>query len=164
MKDNRIFKLCTTLLLLLMFTSCSNSTLYHEEHTFDRNIWNRFVGETFEFDVKNVEDYYHLDITVAVDTAVYRYTEFPLSVEMHGANGETRQFYTTVALTDRGAPRGEVRDGYRYVKGRIRSYFSFNNKGHYSMELTHTTSQYDLEGIHSVAVDITRAKLDYDEF
>ena len=148
--------------LILLFTSCSKGCILNEEHSFNGAAWNRFTPEEFDVKVNNTENYYNIDITVAVDTLTYRYETLPVMLILNGPNGEERQFYGAVVLKDKGRWRGEIKDGLRVASGRIRSYFSFNTQGTHHLKVSHTTSQYDLEGVDRLAVSITRAKVDYD--
>ena len=152
------------LLFLILLTSCGNKHVIDEEHTFDRNVWNRFSPERFEFNIQNIEDYYHIDVTVAIDTTVYRYHEFPCAITLVTPGGEERSFRTSIALNDKGRWRGEMQDDYRVVTGRVRSYFSFNSKGVQHMDILQNTSQYNLEGIHSIGLNIYKGKIDYSNF
>lgn len=154
-------KLLIALMGVCLLCSCGKKNILDESHTFDRNIWNRFTMEEFSFHVPNIDNYYHIDITVSVDTLHYRYNTVPLAVNIVSPDGEKRRILTSVALKEKERWRGEMQDGYRYAQGRVRSYFSFNSKGQYRMEVGQQTSQYNLEGIHSVAVRIEKAKLDY---
>lgn len=154
-------KLLIALMGVCLLCSCGKKNILDESHAFDRNIWNRFTMEEFSFHVPNIDNYYNIDITVAVDTLHYRYNTVPLAVNIVSPDGEKRRILTSVALKEKERWRGEMQDGYRYAQGRVRSYFSFNSKGQYRMEVGQQTSQYDLEGIHSVAVRIEKAKLDY---
>lgn len=156
------FTSLSLLLFLIILTSCGNKHVIDEEHTFDRNVWNRFSPERFEFNIQNIDDYYHIDVTVAVDTTIYRYHEFPCAITLVTPGGEERSFRTSIALNDKGRWRGEMQDGYRVASGRIRSYFSFNAKGFHHLEVNQATSQYDLEGIHAITLSVTKAKVDYD--
>lgn len=158
-------RLTKTLLLLactLLLAACNNRPICDEQRTFAGDIWNRFTAENFDIAVSNINDYYHLDVTAAIDTARYRYDIVPLMVNLTSPGGEERQFYGVIQLKDKGRPRGEMVDGYRVVSGRLRSFFSFNHAGTHKMAISQTTSQYDLEGIHSLSLTVTRAKLDYD--
>ena len=147
---------------MLLMVSCGDKNIVDERHTFDGDRWNRFSPEQFNFSVGNIENYYNIDITAAVDTALYRYSELPLMLILEAPGGEERQFYGTVLFKDNDRWRGQIKDGYRTASGRIRSYFSFNNKGTHHLRVSQATSQYDLEGIHSVTLNVTRAKVDYD--
>lgn len=147
------------LLFTLLLTACNNNTIFDETRTFDRHIWNRFTPEVFNVEVNNIKDYYDIDVTVSVDTVVYRYDMMPLMINLYSASGEHRQFYSTIPLKVRDHWRGDMVDGYRQVDGRIRNYFSFNTEGKHRIEVSQHTSQYDLEGVHSVALSITKAKL-----
>lgn len=150
------------LLAALLWCGCSSDkTILDEERIFERNVWNRFTPESFSVNVPDAEAYYHINISAAVDTARYRYKEVPLNVILESPNGETRQFSTVVLLEDKGRARGEMKDGYREARARVRSYFSFNHAGKHTLKVGQQTSQYDLEGIHSISVEIETAKIDY---
>ena len=102
-----------------------------------------------------------LNRITSVDTALYRYESLPLTVNIYSPAGEHRMFYAEIPLKENGRWRGEMEDGYMRVRHRIRSYFSFNNAGTHRIDIGQATSQYDLEGVHSVGVHIDRTKLDY---
>lgn len=156
------YRIITLLCAVALLAACHRgNTIFDQTHTLDGNRWNRFTPEEFQIPIHNVEDYYNIDFTVSVDTALYRYGEFPVMVILTSPGGEERQFFHTIMLRENGRWRGETRDGYRTVQGRVRSYFTFNHKGTHTMAVSHTTSQYDLEGIHSLQVSIEKAKLDY---
>lgn len=149
-------------LLLLVLTGCRHGNIvYDEQHTFERDSWNHFKPEQFDINIDNEEDYYHIDFCVSVDTVRYRYDEFPCMIILTSPAGEERQFYHTMLLKENGHWRGEVDGDYRTVRGRVRSYFTFNRHGEHSMKVAQATSQYDLEGIHSLQVQVEKAKLEY---
>ena len=151
--------LCGALLLL---AACRrDAAITDTTLTFPTGTWNHFQPEQLDVRVDNVEDYYDNDLTVSVDTARYRYSEFPVRFELTSPAGESRQFYSKVTLKENGRWRGEAEGGLRTVKGRVRSYFSFNHAGTHSLSLYQTTGQFDLEGIHSLRLQITRATVDY---
>lgn len=160
MNFNKIALIITTVLLL---SSCGNKSLIDEERTFNANVWNRFTPEVFNVNVNNIEDFYDIDITISVDTTKFRYEDMPLTVNLFSPKSERRMFYANVPLKLNGRWRGEVVDGYRIVTQHIRTYFSFNCKGEHKMEIGQATSQYDLEGIHSMGLNIYKVDLDYPE-
>ncbi len=155
-------KLLLPVLTLFLFTACGSKVVFHEQHLFDRDVWNRFTPEVFQIDINNIDNYYDIDFTATVDTALYRYDVLPVMIELNSPSGEQRQFYGTIVLKERGHWRGDPDAGYRQVTGRIRNYFSFNSRGSHRFQVKQRTSQYDLEGVHSLAVTITKAKLNYE--
>lgn len=157
-------KLYLPLLCLLLLTACGSRPVHHEERSFAADTWNHFKPETFQFDIRNATDYYNIDLSATIDTVRYRYESLPLQFTLVSPNGERRQLYGTVQMKDHGRWRGEMEgtSNLRTATGRIRSFFSFNAKGDYSLEVSQITSQYDLEGIHQIELTITRAKVDYD--
>ena len=152
---------CLPLLVLsFLLLSCSGPLL-DEQRLFEHDVWNRFTPESFEVDIANTEDYYNIDVATTVDTALYRYASLPLLFTIDSPNGEHRTFYAEVPLTENGRPRGTTTDNYRTADRRIRAFFSFNSTGTHTIQVKQTTSQYDLEGIHSITLQVTKAKLDY---
>lgn len=148
-------------LTLTLLTACSNKILVDDERTFDGDRWNRFTPEVFEIDVDNIEDFYNIDLSVSIDTALYRYESVPVTINLYSPNSERRMFYAEVPLKLNGRWRGEVVDGRRTASRHIRTFFSFNSKGEHRMEVGQATSQYDLEGIHSLRLNIYKVELDY---
>ena len=149
------------LLALLLFAACGSKTVIDDERTFSGDVWNRFTPEVFNLDVTNIEDYYNIDLTVSIDTAVYRYDAVPVTINLYSPNSERRMFYAEVPLKHNGRWRGEVVDGRRQASHHIRTFFSFNTTGEHRMEVGQATSQYNLEGIHSLELNIYKVELDY---
>lgn len=156
-------KIVLTIACVLLLSSCGNKSLIDEERTFKSNVWNRFTPEVFNVNVNNIENFYDIDVTISVDTTIFRYDDMPLTVNLFSPNSERRMFYANVPLKLNGRWRGEVVDGYRTVTQHVRTYFSFNCKGEHKMEIGQATSQYDLEGIHSMSLNIYKVELDYPE-
>lgn len=100
---NRIALLAVTTILLV---SCTNKSVIDEVRTFDSDKWNRFSPEVFNLDVKNIDNFYDIDICVSVDTAVFRYEDLPLTVNLYSSNRERRMFYANVPLKQNGRWRG----------------------------------------------------------
>lgn len=146
---------------VLLLVSCGGKTIVDDEREFENNVWNRFTPEKFEAGISNTDAYYNIDLTVKIDTAVFRYSSLPLTVNIYSPNGEHRMFYAEVAFRENDRWKGEVQDGQRSVTTHIRTFFSFNSKGDHRIEIGQATSQYDLEGIHSIELDIYKVKLDY---
>lgn len=157
---NRIIALLLLSFLSFTFASCGKHIL-NEEREFSEDIWNRFTPEVFETHVGNIDAYYNIDLTVSIDTAIFRYTSLPLTVNIYSPNGEHRMFYSEVPLKENGRWKGEIDDGRRKASTHVRTFFSFNGKGEHRIEIGQATSQYDLEGIHSIELDIYKIKLDY---
>ncbi len=149
------------ILTLMTLASCGKKTLVDDERTFANNRWNRFSPEVFDIQVKDIQDFYNIDLTVSIDTQVYRYESVPVTVNLYSSNSERRMFYADVPLKLNGRWRGEVIDGRRVASKHIRTFFSFNSNGDHRMEVGQATSQYDLEGIHSIQLKIYKVELDY---
>ena len=161
--NNRLTTTLSIILLLcLAMTACSrNKTLIEEEREFAGHVWNRFTPEKYEFDVHDKDEYYNIDLTVTVDTDLFRYSSLPLTVNLYSPTSEHRMFYAEIPLKENGRWKGEAEEGMRKVTSHIRTFFSFNTEGNHKLEIGQATSQYDLEGIRSMDLNIYTVKLDY---
>ena len=159
MKHTRL--IATALLTLLLASACQQNTTYDEQHVIPSRVWNRYTPQEFEVGVSNTNNYYHIDISVTVDTTLYRYDAFPLMVKMQGPAGETRTFKANIATRQNGHWMGEpAGDTRRTVSMRVKKFFSFNDKGSYRFLIDQATSQYNLEGACGLGLKVSRAKLD----
>ncbi len=151
----------------MTFISCdSNPTLVDENREFANATWNRFSPETYEIDVKNIDDYYRIDFEIVVDSALMRNVQLPLTVNLYSPNGERRMFYAYIKLVENGRWKGQCtpgrdRNGIRTFTQNIRPFFTFNTQGTYRMEIGQATSQYDLEGIRSFRLLVQRTEIDF---
>lgn len=148
-------------LAVLLCMGCGSKNIIDEERTFANDVWNRFTPEVFEVSVNNTDDYYNIDVTVAADTTVFRYSLLPITVNIYSPSGEHRMFYASVPLKENGRWKGEIVGDRRQVTSRIRTLFSFNAKGDHRIEIGQATSQYNLEGIGSLRLTVENTKIDY---
>ena len=148
-------------LAVLLCMGCGSKNIIDEERTFANDVWNRFTPEVFEVSVNNTDDYYNIDVTVAADTTVFRYSLLPITVNIYSPLGERRMFYASVPLKENGRWKGEIVGDRRQVTSRIRTLFSFNAKGDHRVEIGQATSQYNLEGIGSLRLTVENTKIDY---
>lgn len=157
----------TLFLGLLLLTACGGrNVLVDETRQFNNAVWQRFSPESFEINVDNADDYYRIDFEVVVDSAKMRNAQLPLTVNFYSPDGERRMFYAYINLKEYGRWKGQrlegrSQEGIRVMRETIRPFFTFNNKGTYRMEIGQATSQYDLEGIYSLRLDIERTEIDY---
>ena len=140
--------------------------LIDETREFDRAVWQRFTPESFDVKVENPDDYYRIDIEVVVDSALMRNEQLPLTVNMYSPDGERRMFYAYINLVEHGRWKGEMqkgrtKKGLRVMRQTIRPFFTFHDKGVYRMDIGQATSQYELEGLYSLRLDIERTEIDY---
>ena len=160
-------KLQIAVIGLLLLASCGGKrVLVDETREFDRAVWQRFSPESFEISVDNPDDYYSIDMEVVVDSALMRNGQLPLTVNLYSPDGERRMFYAYINLTENGRWKGQAlpgrsKEGLRVVRQNIRPFFTFNSKGSYRMEVGQATSQYELEGLYSLRLDIERTEIDY---
>ncbi len=146
---------------LLLLASCGKKNVIDEERSFGKGVWNHFTPEVFEVTVDNTEDYYNIDMTATVDTALFRYNILPLTVNIYSPNGERRMFYASIPTKENSRWKGEKKGNQREITARVRTFFSFNSTGTHRVEIAQATSQYDLEGINSFRLTIENTEIDY---
>lgn len=135
----------------------------NEERTFAHDVWNSQTPEIFEIDITDSNAFYSVEFTVSVDTAVYRYESFPFYADIYTPDGAHRHLSPEFPIKQYGRWKGEMRDGYRVISKRLYDYFPFSKPGTQRIEVKQATSQFNLEGIHSFAINIQKADLDFEK-
>ena len=165
--EMRLYLLSFLFLLSLIATSCGGKNiLIDETREFDHAVWQRFSPESFDIKVDNADDYYRIDFEVVVDSALMRNPQLPLTVNFYSPDGERRMFYAYINLTENGRWKGQMlkgrpKEGIRVIRQTIKPFFTFNSAGTYRMDIGQATSQYDLDGVYSLRLDIERTEIDY---
>lgn len=131
--------------------------------TFDNNVWNSQQPEVFTIDITAPDDYYSFDLSVDIDTAVYRYQNVPFYIDIYTPDGAHRHLTPEMRIKQYDRWKGEMRDGYRHITQRIYEYFPFSKAGKQRIEVRQATSQFDLEGIHAIDISIQKADLDIEK-
>ena len=158
----------------LLFAACGGSSsseaakeqssgTLSETRTFDNNVWNSKQPEVFALNVADPDAYYSFDLTVALDTALYRYERVPFYIDIYTPDGAHRHLTPEIGIKQYGRWKGEMRDGYRVISQRVYEYFPFSKAGKQRIEVRQATSQFNLEGIHAFGIDIQKADLDIEK-
>ncbi len=166
MKSNilkRVSLLVFSFHLLLSCSSGAGDLLIDEQRTFANDVWNSVTPEVFEVNVINDSDYFNIDLTVTVDTALYRYADFPFYLDIYTPDGTRRHLTPQLAVKQNDRWKGESNGRYRTITKRVQNYFFFNSPGTHRLEVRQATSQYNLEGIHAFAIHIEKAELDIEK-
>ena len=151
--------LVPVILATLFFCSC-NKVVLDETHTFENNTWMRFEPESYQFNIRNIDDCYDIIATLKVDTNQFFYKDLPLVVNMNSANGDQRMFYSHVALTNKSGKRqGETIGCYQTVTTKMREYVFFNTSGEQTVEVKQGTSKYELPGVVSFGLKVEKASM-----
>ena len=137
--------------------SCGKKTLIDETHNFKNNCWLRFNPEVYRFDVNNTNDSHCIALTLRYDTNVFNASELPLVVDFFIDSNEMHNFFPTLRLRDaKGSLRGTAIGNYCTVTDTIDSRRIYNNKGSYTYRIKQGTSKYELYGISSLTLTVTR--------
>jgi len=158
---NRRYAFPLLLLCATLLSGCGSKSILDATTTFDGGIWFRFKPEKYIFTVPSAEDCYNIDLTTVIDTSRYCEDALPVILTLASPEGETRTMFYTVILRNRsGNFLGEFSDEGRLVcHSRIREYFYFNTEGQFSIEFGQRTHKYQIEGIESTRLQITKGKL-----
>lgn len=161
----KLLRLVSTFLLVsLLATACSSESMFDEQRTFEGSVWNAFKPEKFEVGIDNVDDYYDLYATITVDTSRLHISPLPIIVNINSENGERRTFQSYIMLKKQdGTYNGTINGRYLTCEQKFREYFSFNQKGNYTIEIVQGTTRYDLEGVETLRLSVRKAKLVYPE-
>ena len=144
-------------------SSDTKNYLLNEERVFPNNVWNSQTPEVFEINVTDADAYYTIVFAVAIDTAVYRYDNFPFYANIFTPDGAHRHLSPSFPVKQYDRWKGEVRDGYHVISKQLYEYFPFSKAGKQRIEVKQATSQFNLEGVHAFYISIKKADLDFDK-
>lgn len=152
------------LLVLLIATGCGRKVVYNETRQFANNTWKFFEPETFDVNIKNIDNCYNIYVELVIDTAYLRESNYPILINMYSPNNERRTFRSYVMVrNEQGSWLGDLDGKYLKCKDQIREYFFFNVEGKHQIQLSHLTGRYEQPGIQSLTLSIEKAKLEYPE-
>lgn len=125
----------------------------------------RFEPEEFIVNVPSEEDYYNIEMTICLDTNIFKGKEFPLVVNMISSEGEQRMFDAHIPLFNfkEGSRIGTFEDTFQTSSNIVRKYLSFNRKGDFKLQIKQGTSKYELHGIKSIGVKVEKADMELPE-
>ena len=154
-----------SLVATLLLCSCGNKTLLDETRTFANDTWLRFTPEHFDIQATSTDDCYNFNVTLVIDTAHYRETALPIMLEMESPEHEKRTLFSTILFRNHeGSWLGTFDDNdLLTVTQTVRQFYFFNTKGTHSLNLSQRTHRYEIHGIKSLNLCITKAKLEYPE-
>lgn len=148
-----------------LLCSCGNKTLLDDTRTFANDTWMRFTPEHFDIHATSTDDCYNFNVTLTIDTARYRETALPIMIEMQSPEHEKRTLFSTILFRNHeGSWLGSFDDnGLLTVTQTVRQFYFFNTTGTHSLDLSQRTHRYEIHGIKSLNLNITKAKLEYPE-
>lgn len=125
----------------------------------------RFEPEEFIVNVPSEEDYYNIEMTICLDTNIFKGKEFPLVVNMISSEGEQRMFDAHIPLFNfkEGGRIGTFEKTFQTSSNLVRKYLSFNRKGDFKLQIKQGTSKYELHGIKSIGVKVEKADMELPE-
>jgi gliding motility-associated lipoprotein GldH len=151
--------------LILSFSSCNKSQVYKEFKTLPNYTWDRIEkGKTIIFDdvIINKEDEVY-DISVHVRHTPYvTEDEIKFKMKITSPSSIVRESVHTIKLKDKegkewlGEAMGDIID----LKVDVKTFFTFVERGNYTIELVNMGSKYSLQGIMEIGVEINKSDLD----
>lgn len=151
------------LLSAALLSSCQRGgVVYDGTKELPEGRWMRFEPTEFDIDVRSAEDCYEIEAVLVLDTSRFREAALPIVLKVVSPAGETRTLFSTIMLkgTDgRCLAQGSQAGGCLF-RQRVREYFYFNNKGAHRISVGQRTSRYEISGIHSIGITISKAQLE----
>ena len=154
-----------TLLCTALLCSCANKTLLDETRTFQNDTWMRFQPEKFQVEAPNTEDCYNFVLSVTVDTMRYRQPSVPVTIEIESPSTEKRTLFSTLVLRNQDGKwlAHANPDGTMSATQTVRQFYFFNTTGTHTVTIGQRTNKYEIHGIKSLHLNVTKAKLEYPE-
>ena len=162
---NKILKSVLVLLILASFSSCNKNQVYKEFKTLPNMTCERIEeGKTIKFDNINIEkDEEVYDIAVHIRHTPYiTEDEIKLKIKIISPSSIIRESVHTIKLKDKegkewlGEALGDIID----LEVDLKTFFSFVERGNYTIELVNMGQKYQLQGIMEVGLEINQSNLD----
>lgn len=148
----------------MILCGCNKKTILNDTHGFANNTWMRFEPEVFKYNIPNDEDFYNIDFTIELDTTqVSLGRSLPMVVDFYTEEGEHRMANFSFQLKDdhTGYYLGTHQGPNVVISNPFREFMSYNQAGAHRLEIKQGTSKYEIHGIVSLNVQITKAKLTF---
>ncbi len=144
------------LILSIIGASCSQKKVFEQRHTFDQLKWNRFESIFFETDIKDITSTYSFTVELRHHT-VYPFPNLAFTIAVYSPSGERRIKDLDVPLrnpdnTFKALGNGDMWD----IDIPVFEKFSFNEPGHYKIELENRMPKFDTPGIIDIGLLIKK--------
>jgi gliding motility-associated lipoprotein GldH len=149
-----------SVLLVLILVSCSRTTVYDNEVKFMESGWNRFRPETFEFEIKNADKRYDIQLEIKL-TESFQHMSLPMFYfidDNSGAENRSGRFSIRIKDLQNVFLNQADKNGIYTYQQTFQAKKKFNEPGKYKYTLEHGTSNFDLKGIVSLRFFVTLAK------
>jgi gliding motility-associated lipoprotein GldH len=149
-------RLLPLFLMILFLSSCQNNKVFEQRHNFDDMKWNRFKSITFEFDIKDTESKYDIMMMLRHHT-VYAEPDLRLTLALYTPSGERRLKDVILPIRNadgsfRSSGMGDLWD----LEQVAFSGYSFNEKGHYKLEIENRMDKFDTPGVMEFGIKIVK--------
>lgn len=156
MSKIRLMKRKITFFLLTItlfgFVACTNSTYFEKEVVFTKKGWNRFRPEEFQFEIKNADKRYNINLEVKLNDS-FQHLSLPMYYSIDdnsGAENRTGRFSMRIKDLEEKFLNPADKNGIYTFEQNFQANKKFNAPGTYKYTLEHGTSNYDLEGVVSI--------------
>ncbi|MFA8300261.1 MAG: hypothetical protein ACEPOV_08880 [Hyphomicrobiales bacterium] len=157
---NKLLSISLLFITLLSLSSCTSNDkpLEYKYITMENDTWNRFFSPTFEFEINNADIKYDFYLVAKVNRELPVNT-IPFVLATSFDNGDERAVKLNFQIMDKDHQfYGEFKDGYYICKVPLRKNYFAHKKGTIKLEVTNTTSKFNLEGVHSVGIEMYKSK------
>ena len=161
----KFLKIFSLLLILASFSSCNKSQVYKEFKTLPNMTWERIEeGKTITFNdinIENEEEVYDISLHFR-HTPYITEDEIKFKITIISPSKITRESVHTVKLKDKegeewlGEALGDIID----LEVPIKTFFSFVERGNYTIEIVNMCNKYQLQGIMELGLEVNKSDLD----
>jgi len=151
-------RLLPLLLILFVLHSCSPRKVFEQRHTFENMQWNRFKSVYFEFDISDTKSLYDLSLSLRHHT-VYPEPDLQITIAIYTPSGERRLKDVILQVrnadgTFKSSGMGDLWD----IEQPIYEGYTFNEKGHYKVEIENRMSKLDTPGVMELGLRVEKSK------
>lgn len=147
---NKILKLNAIILLMALFTSCGEKTVYEKNIDQPSQGWNIFKPAVFNVDIQDTSKTYKVSIALKLNNQMQEHL-IPIDFQMIYPNGENRSVSKYIFKDS-----AIMVDGFSEFTLQVNKHF--NHPGTYHYSFTQRTQKFDLAGVESIGLRLRTVK------
>lgn len=159
----KTLKIVCALFVLFVFASCDNSQVYKEFKTLPNYTWERIEkGKTIVFNdvnITNDEDVYDIAVHIR-HTPFVTEDEVKFKIKITSPSNIVRESVHSIKLKNKeGKWLGEALGDIIDISANVKTFYSFVERGNYTIELVNMGQKYELQGLMEVGLEIIKSDL-----
>ncbi len=148
-------RLISFFILSLLFTTCTNKTVFYEYNTMQNNSWKRFDNQKFSFEVEKGVNY-DIYFTLKHDKSMNRSVDVNITTETPIGELRSREYNFTLK-DSKNNWLGEIQSNNIYIELPVRKNFLAREDGSFIVQIENKYPKSQLPGIIEVGLKVYKS-------